>query len=329
MSMSPAIRIEELTKDYAIGFWRPRPYRALDRLTLEIEPGEVFGFLGPNGAGKTTTLKLLMQLIYPTSGRAEILGRPVGDIAARQRIGYLPENPSFYDYLTAEELLGYFGQLFGYGPAERRKRVAALLDRVGIGGERRMQLRKFSKGMIQRVGIAQALLNDPEVVFLDEPMSGLDPLGRRDVRSLILQLRDQGRTVFLSSHILADAEALCRRVAVVAGGRLAASGTLTDILAFQVHGWELVMANVSPELLGRIAPALQRTTEISTGRYALELSLEQRPERVLTELTAAGATLISLNPMRDTLEDFFMKRVAEMGAGARAPLAEEAARAGN
>jgi ABC-2 type transport system ATP-binding protein len=329
MSISPAIRIEELTKDYAIGFWRRRPYRALDRLTLEIEPGEVFGFLGPNGAGKTTTLKLLMQLIYPTSGRAEILGRPVGDIAARQRIGYLPENPSFYDYLTAEELLGYFGQLFGYGPAERRKRVAALLDRVGIGGERRMQLRKFSKGMIQRVGIAQALLNEPEVVFLDEPMSGLDPLGRRDVRSLILQLRDQGRTVFFSSHILADAEALCRRVAVVAGGRLAASGTLTDILAFQVHGWELVMANVSPELLGRIAPALQRATEISTGRYALELSLEQRPERVLTELTAAGATLISLNPMRDTLEDFFMKRVAEMGAGARVPLAEEASRAGN
>jgi ABC-2 type transport system ATP-binding protein len=329
MSISPAIRIEELTKDYAIGFWRRRPYRALDRLTLEIEPGEVFGFLGPNGAGKTTTLKLLMQLIYPTSGRAEILGRPVGDLAARQRIGYLPENPSFYDYLTAEELLGYFGQLFGYGPAERRKRVSALLDRVGIGGERRMQLRKFSKGMIQRVGIAQALLNDPEVVFLDEPMSGLDPLGRRDVRSLILHLRDQGRTVFFSSHILADAEALCRRVAVVAGGRLAASGTLTDILAFQVHGWELVMANVSPELLGRIAPALQRATEISAGRYALELSLEQRPERVLTELTAAGATLISLNPMRDTLEDFFMKRVAEMGAGARAPRAEEAARAGN
>jgi ABC-2 type transport system ATP-binding protein len=327
MSASPAIRIEELTKDYAVGFWRRRPYRALDRLTLDIESGEVFGFLGPNGAGKTTTLKLLMQLIYPTSGRAEILGRPVGDIASRQRIGYLPENPSFYDYLTAEELLGYFGQLFGYAPAERRKRIAALLDRVGIGAERRMQLRKFSKGMIQRVGIAQALLNDPEVVFLDEPMSGLDPLGRRDVRSLILELRDQGRTVFFSSHILADAEALCRRVAVVAGGRLAACGSLTDILAFQVHGWELVMSNVTPEMLGRVAPALMRATEISHGRYALDLSLEQRPEQILTELTAAGAALISLNPMRDTLEDFFMKRVAEMGAGARAPLAEEPARA--
>jgi len=325
MSALPAIRIEELTKDYAVGFWRRRPYRALDRLTLDIEPGEVFGFLGPNGAGKTTTLKLLMQLIYPTSGRAEILGRPVGDVASRQRIGYLPENPSFYDYLTAEELLGYFGQLFGYAPAERRTRVARLLDRVGIGAERRMQLRKFSKGMIQRVGIAQALLNDPEVVFLDEPMSGLDPLGRRDVRSLILELRDQGRTVFFSSHILADAEALCRRVAVVAGGRLAACGSLTDILAFQVHGWELVMSNVTPEMLGRVAPALMRAIEISHGRYALELSLEQRPEQILTELTAAGAALVSLNPMRDTLEDFFMKRVAEMGAGARAPLAEEPA----
>ena len=326
--MPSAIRIEDLTKDYAIGFWRRRSYRALDRLTLEIEPGEVFGFLGPNGAGKTTTLKLLMQLIFPTSGRAEILGRPVGDIGTRRRLGYLPENPSFYDYLTAEELLNYFGDLFGYTGADRRKRVQALLDRVGIGAERRLQLRKFSKGMVQRVGIAQALLNDPEVIFLDEPMSGLDPLGRRDVRALILELRDQGRTVFFSSHILADAEALCRRVAVVAGGRLAASGTLTDILAFQVHGWELVVSGLSPEVLARVKPAVRRATEISPGRYALELSLDQSPDRILAELTAAGASLVSLNPMRDTLEDFFMKRVAEMGAGARSPVAE-ASRAGD
>jgi ABC-2 type transport system ATP-binding protein len=323
--MPSAIRIDELTKDYAIGFWRRHPYRALDRLTLDIERGEIFGFLGPNGAGKTTTLKLLMQLIFPTSGRAEILGRPVGDLEVRRRIGYLPENPSFYDYLTAEELLGYFGDLFGYSGADRRKRVSTLLDRVGIGGERRLQLRKFSKGMIQRVGIAQALLNDPEVVFLDEPMSGLDPLGRRDVRSLILELRDQGRTVFFSSHILADAEALCRRVAVVAGGRLAASGTLSDILAFQVHGWELVIAGVSPEVMGRVTPQVRRVTEISAGRYSLELSLDQSPDRMLAELTATGATLVSLNPIRDTLEDFFMKRVAEMGAGARSMKEESGA----
>jgi ABC-2 type transport system ATP-binding protein len=321
--MPSAIRIEKLTKDYVIGFWRRRSYRALDGLTLEIGSGEVFGFLGPNGAGKTTTLKLLMQLIFPTSGRAEILGRPVGDISTRRRIGYLPENPSFYDYLTAEELLGYFGELFGYSGAERRKRVSALLDRVGIGAERRLQLRKFSKGMLQRVGIAQALLNDPEVIFLDEPMSGLDPLGRRDVRQLILELRDQGRTVFFSSHILADAEALCRRVAIVAGGRLAASGTLADILAFQVHGWELVMSGVSPDMVSRFKPSVRRATEISPGRYSLELSLDQPPDRILAELTAAGASLVSLNPMRDTLEDFFMKHVAEMGAGARAAHEEE------
>jgi ABC-2 type transport system ATP-binding protein len=325
--MPAAIHIEELTKDYAVGFWRTRPYRALDRLTLDIEPGEVFGFLGPNGAGKTTTLKLLMQLIFPTSGRAEILGKPVGDVALRRRIGFLPENPSFYDYLTAEELLGYFGQLFGYGAAERRKRVSDLLDRVGIGRERKLQLRKFSKGMVQRVGIAQALLNDPEVIFLDEPMSGLDPLGRRDVRTLILELRDQGRTVFFSSHILADAEALCSRVAVVAGGRLAASGRLSDILAFRVRGWELVVSDVRPDVVERLGPSVQRATEISPGRYTLELSLDEPPQRILSGLTAAGATLVSLNPLRDTLEDFFVQQVREIGAGARAdPGGERAGR---
>jgi ABC-2 type transport system ATP-binding protein len=325
--VQPAILIDELTKDYAVGFWRKRPYRALDRLSLRIEAGEVFGFLGPNGAGKTTTLKLLMQLIFPTSGRAEILGRPVGDVPTRQRIGYLPEHPYFYDYLTGEELLTYFAELFGYGPAERRRRVSALLDRIGLGAERRMQLRKYSKGMVQRVGIAQALLNDPEVLFLDEPMSGLDPLGRREIRNLILELRDQGRTVFFSSHILADAEALCRRVAVVAGGRLAACGTLADILAFEVRGWELVVSDLAPDVLERVKPAVRRATEISPGRFALELGLDQPPERVLADLVAAGARLVSLNPVRDTLEDFFVRRVAEVGTGARAAFAEEAGRA--
>jgi ABC-2 type transport system ATP-binding protein len=315
--MPLAIRIEELTKDYAVGFWRKRPYRALDRLSLSIETGEVFGFLGPNGAGKTTTLKLLMQLIFPTSGRAEILGAPVGTVATRQRIGYLPENPAFYDYLTAEELLDYFARLFGFGAADRKKRVSAILDRVGIAGERRLQLRKFSKGMVQRVGIAQALITDPDVIVLDEPMSGLDPLGRRDVRTLILELRDQGRTVFFSSHILADAEALCSRVAVVAGGQLAASGRLTDILAFEIRGWEVVFAELTPELLARVADLTKRTTSIGHGRYAVELSTEQSPERLASELTSRGAKLISINPIRDTLEDFFVRRVEQMGAGAR------------
>jgi ABC-2 type transport system ATP-binding protein len=202
-----AIRTEALSKHYTVGFWRPRPYVALDRLSLSVATGEVFGFLGPNGAGKTTTLKLLMQLIFPTSGVAEILGHPVGDVAVRRRIGYLPENPYFYDNVSAEELLGYFASLFGYHGADRARRVSSLLDEVGLGAERRLQLRKYSKGMIQRVGIAQALLNEPEIVFLDEPMSGLDPIGRRDVRDIMLRLRGRAfdflhhRTIAPSTRI--------------------------------------------------------------------------------------------------------------------------------
>src|ERR1044071_866452 len=237
-----AIRTEALTKHYKVGFWRPRPYLALDGLTMQVGLGEVFGFLGPNGAGKTTTLKLLMQLIFPTSGRAEILGKPVGDVGVKRRIGYLPEQPYFYDYLTAEELLHYFAAIFGYAPAERRTRAAALLDEAGIGAERRLPLRKFSKGMLQRVGIAQALINEPEVVFLDEPMSGLDPIGRREIREMILRLRDRGTTVFFSSHVLSDAETLCSRVAIMAKGRLVTAGALADMVPFRARGWDLVVA---------------------------------------------------------------------------------------
>ena len=315
--MTAAIRTRELSKDYLVGFWRPRPYRALDRLSIDVAPGDVFGFLGPNGAGKTTTLKLLMQLVFPTSGEAEILGRPLGDVSIRRRIGYLPENPYFYDHLTAEELLDYYGRLFGQSAADRRQRVGKTLDRLGIGAERRLPLRKFSKGMLQRVGLAQALLNDPEVVFLDEPMSGLDPLGRRDVRALILELRDQGRTIFFSSHILSDAEALCTRVAIVAKGRLAASGTLADLKEFAIQGWELVMAGVPPEALERVRARARRVVTIGGDRYAIDLPPDGRPEELLRELTAAGATPVSLNPVRETLEDVFVRRVAEMGEGAR------------
>ena len=315
--MAAAILTRELSKDYQVGFWRPRPYRALERLSIEVAPGDVFGFLGPNGAGKTTTLKLLMQLVFPTSGDAEILGRPVGDVAVRRRIGYLPENPYFYDHLTAEELLDYYGRLFGMAAAERRQRVSATLDRVGIGSERRLALRKFSKGMLQRLGIGQALLNDPEVVFLDEPMSGLDPLGRRDVRALMLELRDQGRTIFFSSHILSDAEALCNRVAIVAKGRLAASGALADLREFAVHGWELVMSGIPPAAVERVRARARRVVPIAGDRYVIELAPDGRPDEMLRELTAAGGTLVSLNPLRETLEDVFVRRVAEMGEGAR------------
>lgn len=305
-----AIETTDLTKDYLVGFWKKRPYRALDRLTIAVEPGEVFGFLGPNGAGKSTALKLLMQLIFPTSGDARILGRPLGDLEVRKRIGFLAENPSYYDYLSAEELLTYFARLFDIPSSERAARVSKVLDEVGLGAERRMRLRSYSKGMVQRVGIAQAILNEPEIVFFDEPMSGLDPLGRRDVRQLLLRLRDRGCTVFFSSHILSDAESLCSQVAIVAQGRLAASGRLTDIVGVDILGWELVVDRVAPGALAALQQQARSVTALHDGRYTAELPPEA-PEATLQALTAAGARVVSFNPVRRTLEDFFVQQVAK------------------
>jgi ABC-2 type transport system ATP-binding protein len=310
----PAIEAEELTKDYFAGFWRPKPYRALDRLSMTVDEGEVFGFLGPNGAGKSTTLKLLMGLIFPTSGSARILGRPAGDVATRKRYGFLPENPSFYEYLTAEELLTYFASLHGLAGSDRARRVSDTLDEVGIGAERRMKLRSYSKGMIQRVGVAQAVLHHPDVVFLDEPMSGLDPIGRRDLRQLMLRLRDRGCTVFFSSHILSDAEALCSQVGIVAEGRLVAQGRLADIVAFELRGWELVIANVPEAMMPALAARALSVTPLAHGRCTLDLSPAESPEKLIHDLTSQGIQVMSLNPLRTTLEDYFVSTV-----GAAAP----------
>jgi ABC-2 type transport system ATP-binding protein len=313
--MPPAIQIEQLTKDFDVGFWRKRRQRALDGLTLDVPAGEVFGFLGPNGAGKTTTLKLLMQLLYPTSGRCAILGRPTGDLDLRRRIGFLPEQPYFYDYLTAQELLEYFAGLFGYAAPERKARAARLLDEAGIGAERRLALRTLSKGMIQRVGIAQALVNDPEVVFLDEPMSGLDPLGRRDVRALVLRLRDRGCTVFFSSHILSDAEAVCGRVGILAGGRLLAAGRIADVLGGDVRGWELVVTGVSAEALIPFASRVTSITAIADGRHTLELPHSTAPESIIAELASLGGRTVSLTPVHPTLEEYFVEQVSAHAGG--------------
>jgi ABC-2 type transport system ATP-binding protein len=307
--MSAAIETESLTKDYLVGFWRPRPYRALDALTLSIGTGEVFGFLGPNGAGKSTTLKLLMQLIYPTSGEARILGKPVGDVAVKQRIGFLAENPYFYDYLTAEEVLAYFARLFGFKGDDVKTRVARVLDDVGIASERRMRLRSFSKGMLQRVGLAQALINDPELVFLDEPMSGLDPIGRRQVRDLILNLKRRGCTVFFSSHILSDAEALCSRVAIMAQGRMVASGALSEIAEFELKGWELVASGVGDSLLGDLRTRARSITTLAENRYMIDLAPDTAPEQIMASLVSGGARVVSLQPVRETLEDYFIRQV--------------------
>jgi ABC-2 type transport system ATP-binding protein len=307
-----SVLTENLTKDFPVGFWRPRPHRALDTLSFEIPSGVVFGLLGPNGAGKSTTLKLLLDLLRPTAGRAEVLGRPPGDTDARRRLGFLPEQPAFYDQLTAEELLRYFAGLFGYEREERKQRAARMLDLVGLGAERRRPLRQYSKGMLQRVGLAQALVSDPELVILDEPMSGLDPLGRREVRELILRLRDEGRTILFSSHILSDAEALCSRVGILSKGKLVASGAVDELTsgAGRASGWEVVVVGLTESAAGAPQTGARRATRIADGRYAFELGSDVPIESFIARIAAAGGSIASVTPLRATLEDVFVRHVA-------------------
>jgi ABC-2 type transport system ATP-binding protein len=297
----PAIEIQGLTKDFPLGFWRRRQRRSLDNLTLQVEEGEVFGFLGPNGAGKTTTLKLLMGLIFPTAGTARIRGRSIDDIGMHSEIGFLPEQPYFYDYLTARELLDYYARFFGYGTTERGERVKRFLELVGLTAAADVQLRKFSKGMLQRVGIAQAILHDPQVVFLDEPMSGLDPVGRREVRDIILALRQQGHTVFFSTHILTDAEMLCDRVGVLLGGKLQGVGAPGDIVSIKVEGMEVLFEALDG---GPLPPKLAERATKTGARYRIELP-EAELYATLEMLRASQARILSVQPLRPTLEDYF------------------------
>ncbi|HLM58573.1 MAG TPA: ABC transporter ATP-binding protein [Pyrinomonadaceae bacterium] len=307
--MSTVVEIKELTKDYEVGFLRKRRVRALDSLSLTVERGEIFGFLGANGAGKTTTLKLLMRLMYPTAGRATILGRDIGDTAMHSEIGYLPEHPYFYDYLTAREFLEYCAELFGYARAERKRRAADLLARVRL--EERSwdkQLRKFSKGMLQRVGLAQALVNDPSVVFLDEPMSGLDPVGRREVRDLIAGLRQTGTTVFLCSHILSDIEVLCDRAAILRRGRLAHLGRLDELRAFGgERGVEVVLAGADAARLSEALAGHEAARVTATpGGARVEVPTEAEVDEVLKAARTVGARLVAVQPAGNPLEELFV-----------------------
>ncbi len=304
-----AIEIIKLTKEYKVGFWKTRVIRALDSLDLQVDTGEVFGLLGHNGAGKTTTLKTLFRLIFPTSGTARILGKELDDGTLHERVGYLPENPYFYDHLTPEEFLNYAGRLFGIGKGDLRRRVNQLLDRVGLTESRNVPLRKFSKGMVQRVGIAQALINDPEVVFLDEPMSGLDPVGRREVRDLVLQLRDEKKTVFFSTHILSDAETLCDRVAILNRGKLQGCGHLREILRLGVSSTELLLENPAEGLLDELRP--YTVSVIRAGdRVRLQIGEESNVAKILELVVHGNAKVVSLNPVKMSLEDYFLAQVS-------------------
>jgi ABC-2 type transport system ATP-binding protein len=310
----PVVEIENLTKDFSVGFWKKRPIRALDRLCLQVNRGEIFGFLGPNGAGKSTTMKILMHLLHPTSGEARILGEPAGNVAMHQRIGYLPENPYFYDYLTPLELLTYMGRLFGLGKAVLARKAETLLEGVGLAEARNLQLRKFSKGMVQRIGIAQALINDPEIVFLDEPMSGLDPLGRMEVRRIITSLKAKGVTVFFSSHVLPDVEALCDRIAILNKGKLQEMGALEDILQVRIEGYEVILSGLTgelPEQLHRLGDEVR----LMEDRLQVRVGTRERVEALLAFAFANKLELISVNPVRPSLEDHFQSVVGTGSAG--------------
>ena len=312
--MTAAIETQNLTKEYPHGFLHLKRKTSLENLTMQVEDGEVFGFLGPNGAGKSTTIKLLMGIIFPTAGSAQILGKPVSDVSMHQDIGYLPEQPYFYDYLTAAEVLDYFARFHGFRAAERKERVQKMLRKVGLETAGKIQLRKFSKGMLQRVGLAQAIVHDPKLLILDEPMSGLDPVGRREVRDIILELKNAGKTILFSTHILADAETLCDRVAVIAGGQLRGVGAPGSIVGVKSLGMEIVF-----ELTGsgaHIEKVRAKATK-SGANYRMSVS-EAELYAALEQLRGASATIISVTQIKPTLEDFFMELVGKDRAQAAA-----------
>jgi len=301
----PAIEILDLEKSYLVGFWRKRPKVALRPLRLAVDEGEVFGFLGPNGAGKTTTLKLLMGLVFPTAGTARILGLDMDDPRVKSQIGFLPEQPYFYDHLTARELLNYYGQLSGVPAKGRSARVEQMLARVGLSDSAGAQLRKFSKGMLQRVGLAQAILHDPKLVFLDEPMSGLDPMGRREVRDLIQQLRHEGKTVFFSTHILSDAEALCDRVGVIHQGELRGVGAVAELTSETQGRVEIVFfAQKLPPGLGNLGAEAR-----VSGDMVNAVLPEEQQDAALDVLRREHIKLISLTPVRRSLEEYYIQKL--------------------
>jgi ABC-2 type transport system ATP-binding protein len=310
-----ALEIQDLSKTYSVGFWKKRPRCVLKPLSLSVQEGEVFGYLGPNGAGKTTTLKVLMGLVYPTTGTARIFGRSIDDTSAKLDIGFSPEQPYFYDHLTAQELLEYYGQLSGIPAGERKRRAGATLARVGLKDIERLQLRKFSKGMLQRVSLAQAILHDPKFLFLDEPMSGLDPIGRREVRDLIQELKDEGKTVFFSTHILSDAETLCDRVAILNQGELRGIGIVRELLSGAGNDVEIVWhGQVARAELERMGAKVR-----ISGDIAHAVVPEAQLDPALDTLRKSNARIESVNPVRPSLEDFF---ISKLDANSRAETVE-------
>ncbi len=303
------VRVEGVVKDFRPGFGLRRK-RVLHGVTFEVNEGEIFGFVGPNGAGKTTTLKILMGLIRPTEGSASILGNDVEESEFRHQIGFLPENPYFYPFLTAREILDFYARLSGVSAGSRRRRVEELLELVHLDHAADARLRTFSKGMLQRVGVAQALIHDPKVVFLDEPMSGLDPIGRKEIRDVILSLRAAGKTVFMNTHILHDVEMICDRVAIIVKGAIRHQGRIDDFLPDAGRHTDIVVAQISPETVERIEERFEVEMHGLGERVELRVS-EKDVHAVLDTVMTMGAEVVSVTPHRNSLEDVFLDVVRE------------------
>jgi len=299
------VRCENLTKRYRGSLLR-RSHLALDSLNLEVKRGEVVGYIGPNGAGKTTTIKILMGLHKASGGTAEILGQPVGSVACRERVGYLPERPYFYNYLTAEEFLHFYGSLYGMSAASRRAKIDELLPLVKIEHARKLPLRKFSKGMLQRVGLAQALINSPDLVVLDEPSSGLDPMGRMLIRDVIAELKRRGVTILFSSHILSDVEDICDRVAIIVAGKLVKLAAVRDLVHHNVRAVEVTLENFNEANLS----TLSERNPILLGAERVTFSLPDQAEAnaLVKEALKRGAHVASVVPRRESLESLFVEK---------------------
>ncbi len=306
----PAISIKGLKKTF-VGHLSIGRIQALQGVDLDVPSSGIYGFIGPNGAGKTTTLKIVTGLLFPSEGEVRIKGRPAGDNLVRMDLGFLPESPYFYDYLTGEELVTFFGSLFGIPGKELRDRTSSLLETVGLKGKEKLPLRKYSKGMLQRVGLAQAMVNDPEILILDEPMSGLDPIGRREIRDLILDLKEKGKTIFFSSHILADAEMICDEVAIIVKGRIVQKGRLEELLGREVRFWDLSFKGL--DKLDGLPP--MNVISSHQGYTMIRLDSEAAVDEAVAELPRKGAKIMSLIPHKASLEELFLSSIEGGGNG--------------
>lgn len=307
------LKIEKLTKVYKRGLFS-RSHRALDNLTLQVDEGEIFGFLGPNGAGKTTTMKLLLGLIFPTSGNGWLLDEPIGKRTMAQRIGYMPENPYFYRFLTGREFLLFGGKLSLLDRQTRNRRADELLETVGLTQAKHARIAEYSRGMLQRVGLAQSLMSDPQLLLLDEPLSGLDPLGRKEISDVIMMLKNKGKTIFFSSHILSDVESLCDRIGILNNGKLMSIGKLADLVSAKIKSISIEVTGTDEAATREILPDVGRIQTFGEKHFRLEVDDQRQVDQIIESLSGnPDCHILSVVPRKESLEDYFVREIKEGG----------------